>query len=218
MFDLKKTEARLNAREREDRLEAALELKAALDRGDLPRVARLGECDNHIHSQFSFSPYSPTMIAWKAYQVGLDTCGIVDHESVAGCLEFRQACELFGIAPTLGFEIRLNWDGTPLEGRKFNNPDQLSVGYFPIHGVPLRSLDAVEAFLKPIRAAREQRNRQMVMIHHGNVPEDAAFTEELLRSRFGFENIMIGNVGPMIGTHTGPSIVVVAFLGEQRIG
>ena len=63
-----------------------------------------------------------------------------------------------------------------------------------------------------------ERNRQMVMIHHGNVPEDAAFTEELLRSRFGFENIMIGNVGPMIGTHTGPSIVVVAFLGEQRIG
>ena len=162
MFDLKKTEARLNAREREDRLEAARELKAALDRGDLPRVARLGECDNHIHSQFSFSPYSPTTIAWKAYQVGLDTCGIVDHESVAGCLEFRQACELFGIAPTLGFEIRLNWDGTPLEGKKFNNPDQLSVGYFPVHGVPLRALDAVEAFLKPIRAAREQRNRQMV--------------------------------------------------------
>ena len=36
MFDLKKTEARLNAREREDRLEAALELKAALDRGTCP--------------------------------------------------------------------------------------------------------------------------------------------------------------------------------------
>ena len=161
MFDLEKTVARLNALEPEDRLEAARALKAALDRGDIPAVPRRGECDNHIHSQFSFSPYSPSMIAWKAYQAGLDTCGIVDHESVAGCLEFRQACGLFGIAPTLGFEVRLNWDGTPLEGKKFNNPDQLSVGYFPIHGVPVRSLEAVERFLSPIRRAREARNRQM---------------------------------------------------------
>ena len=161
MPDIEKTVARLNAWEKSDRLEAARELKAAIDRGDIPASPRLGECDNHIHSQFSFSPYSPTMIAWKAYRAGLDTCGIVDHESVGGCLEFREACALFGIAPTLGFELRLNWDGTPLEGRKFNNPDQLSVGYFPVHGVPVSSLDAVEAFLAPIRAARERRNRRM---------------------------------------------------------
>ena len=53
--------------------------------GEIPAVKRSGECDNHVHSQFSFSPYSPCKIAWKAYESGLDTCGIVDHESVAGC-------------------------------------------------------------------------------------------------------------------------------------
>ncbi len=161
MFDVKETEKRLNAWEQEERLQAVRELKAAIDRGDIPAVPRIGECDNHIHSQFSFSPYSPSMIAWKAYQVGLDTCGLVDHESVGGCLEFREACRILGIVPTIGFEVRMNWDGTPLENKKFNNPDQTSVGYFPVHGVPLRSLGKVEEFLKPIRAAREKRNRQM---------------------------------------------------------
>lgn len=163
MFDLVKTVEQLNAWEREDRLEAVRELRAAINRGDIPAVERIGECDNHIHSQFSFSPYSPSMIAWKAYQVGLDTCGIVDHESVAGCLEFKEACEILGVVPTIGFEVRMSWDNTPLKDKKFNNPDQKSVGYFPVHGVPVRSLDAVEEFLKPIRAAREKRNRKMTV-------------------------------------------------------
>lgn len=161
MFDKKKFEKQLNAWEEEDRLAAVYELKAAVDCNDIPEVPRIGECDNHVHSQFSFSPYSPSMIAWKAYQAGLDTCGIVDHESVAGCMEFRKACRILGIVPTIGFEIRMNWDETPLKNQKFNNPDQLSVGYFPVHGVPISSLGKVETFLKPIRLARERRNRRM---------------------------------------------------------
>ncbi|MCF0145611.1 MAG: PHP domain-containing protein, partial [Eubacterium sp.] len=171
MFNRDMYEKQLNAGEKEDRLEAVRELKAAVDRGDIPSQPRLGECDNHIHSQFSFSPYSPSMIAWKAYLVGLDTCGIIDHESVAGVEEFREACEILGIAPTIGVEVRMNWDGTPLEGKKFNNPDQLSVGYFPVHGLPIRSLEEIETFLKPIRGAREKRNRKMTQkIHEILVP------------------------------------------------
>lgn len=164
MSDFDRTIEQLNAWEKEDRLNAVRELKEAIDAGKLPAVDRLGECDNHIHSTFSFSPYSPSMIAWKAYQVGLDTCGIIDHESVAGILEFREACEILGVVPTAGFEVRMHWDNTPLAGKKFNNPDQLSVGYFPVHGVPVRSIDKVEEFLLPIRKAREIRNRKMTAV------------------------------------------------------
>ena len=92
----------------------------------------------------------------------MTTCGIVDHESVAGCLECKEACAILGVIPTVGFEVRLNWDNTPLKGKKFNNPDQLSVGYFPVHGVPISSLGKIEEFLVPIREAREIRNRAMV--------------------------------------------------------
>ena len=75
--------------------------------------------------------------------------------------EFAEACRILGVVPTIGFEIRLNWNATPLKGKMFNNPDQLSVGYFPVHGVPLTRLDEIDSFLAPIRAAREKRNRKM---------------------------------------------------------
>ena len=64
--------------------------------------------------------------------------------------------------------------------------------------------------------SRKDDNKKIIVVNHGNVPEDADYTVKKIRERFGFENIMVGNVGPMIGTHTGPSIVVVAFLGEER--
>ena len=79
-----------------------------------------------------------------------------------------------------------------------------------------KSLNYLIDYMEAHMGEFQDKNRQMVFINHGNVPEDAEYTAALIRSRFGFENITIGNVGPMIGTHTGASIVVVAFLGEAR--
>lgn len=81
-----------------------------------------------------------------------------------------------------------------------------------------KSLNYLADYMDDHMGSFRDMNKNVVLIHHGNVPEDAAFTAELIKKRFGFENIVIGNVGPMIGTHTGPSIVVVAFLGEARVG
>lgn len=152
----------LNHPIREIRLECVKTLSNALKEGKIPRIERLNECNNHVHSQYSFSPYSPSMIAWKAYQSGLSTCGIVDHESVEGCREFREACKLLGVVPTIGFEVRMNWDHTSLKDKMFNNPDQKSIGYFPVHGVPVSKLPEIEKFLYPIRQERKERNKKMV--------------------------------------------------------
>ena len=79
-----------------------------------------------------------------------------------------------------------------------------------------KSLDYLVDYMDEHMGSRRDDNKKIIVINHGNVPEDADYTAKKIRERFGFENIMIGNVGPMIGTHTGPSIVVVAFLGEER--
>ena len=79
-----------------------------------------------------------------------------------------------------------------------------------------KSLEYLTDYMDAHMGSRREENRQIIVVNHGNVPEDAELTVNMIRERFGFENIMIGNVGPMIGTHTGPSIVVVAFLGEER--
>ena len=79
-----------------------------------------------------------------------------------------------------------------------------------------KSLDYLVDYMDEHMGSRKDDNKKIIVVNHGNVPEDADYTVKKIRERFGFENIMVGNVGPMIGTHTGPSIVVVAFLGDER--
>ena len=79
-----------------------------------------------------------------------------------------------------------------------------------------KSLDYLTDYMDEKMGSRREENKRIVIVNHGNVPEDAEYTVGLLKERFGFENVMVGNVGPMIGTHTGPSIVVIAFLGDRR--
>jgi len=120
------------------------------------------EINNHVHSTYSFSPYAPADIPAKAKEAGLGTVGIMDHDSVSGCAEFLDAAKVVGIAATAGCEMRVNMDGTWVEGRKTNNPDEPNVSYIAMHGIPRSQFAAVEAFLKPIHDARIARDRKEV--------------------------------------------------------
>ena len=55
------------------------------------------EVNNHVHSTYSFSPYTPQEIPQKAKEAGLGTVGIMDHDSVSGCAQFLEACKKVGI-------------------------------------------------------------------------------------------------------------------------
>ena len=79
-----------------------------------------------------------------------------------------------------------------------------------------KSLDYLTDYMDQKMGSRREENKQIVIVNHGNVPEDAEYTVGMLKKRFGFENVLVGNVGPLIGTHTGLSIVVIAFLGDRR--
>jgi hypothetical protein len=50
---------------------------------------------------------------------------------------------------------------TRLNGHRINNPDQKSVAYVAMHGIPHQNIDRVDAFLAPYRAHRNERNRKM---------------------------------------------------------
>jgi len=62
---------------------------------------------------------------------------------------------------TCGFECRANVDGTPLVGKKINNPDQKSCAYLAMHGIPHQNIDKAEAVLAKLREKRNIRNRKM---------------------------------------------------------
>lgn len=150
--------SRLNSSRIEQRLEAVRVMGGSVREG----AQETDEVNNHVHSIYSFSPYSPTMIAVEAVRAGLQTVGIMDHESVSGCGEFLEACKAVNIASTAGFEMRVNMSGTCAEGKKTNNPDETNISYIAIHGIPTNRLPAATEFLRPVHQARMDRNRRQV--------------------------------------------------------
>ena len=89
---------RLNAPTREQRLE---HLREILPTAEFPPAVP-EYINNPIHTTYSFSPYSPTAAVYFARKAGLCTCGLMDHDSIAGAEEFLQAAALAGMAATIG--------------------------------------------------------------------------------------------------------------------
>ena len=59
-------------------------------------------------------------------------------------------------------------------------------------------------------------DRSIAFIAHGDCMEDAKALETIIREQYGVEHVEIGNVGGVIGAHTGPGVLVVFFLGDHR--
>ena len=148
----------LNAPTREERI---ANLREVLKTTTFPEMVPQ-YINNHIHTTYSFSPYSPTAAVYAARMEGLCTAGIIDHDSISGAEEFLEAAEIIGIPVTIGMEARISMDGTRLEGRRTNNPDQVGVSYMTIQSVPHDKIDTLTQFFKPYQAARHERNRKMI--------------------------------------------------------
>lgn len=141
----------------EARLEALRGLAADLP----PPPARAGESNNHVHTIYSFSPYSPAMAALRCFDAGLEVAGSVDHDSIAAAPEMRAACGILGIGAVTGCELRVSFKGGPHADRKINNPDSPGIAYMTIQALPAGSAPLIEAFLEPIRARRRWRTAAM---------------------------------------------------------
>lgn len=165
--------AYLNQPTAAERLAALRARVRRFDAGDYARPAPTSFVNNHIHTIYSFSPYSPSDAAYRAWLNGLTTAGIMDHDSVSGAEEFIEAGRLLGLATTVGFECRCSMAGTPFEAVRLNNPDQIGVAYVACHGIPHQNIPKANAWLAPYREKRNARNRQMVQ-HINALTQDAA--------------------------------------------
>ncbi len=151
----------LNNKKSEERLNSLRVLKNAVDKGDIQKPLFFNDVNNHIHTTYSFSPYSPTKALFMAYMNGLKTAGIMDHDSAAGCEEFIKAGQILDMPTTCGIEVRVRMDKTPLNGIRINNPDQDSVAYVALHGIPHQYIKTIQDFMAPYREARNVRNKMM---------------------------------------------------------
>ena len=154
----KKLLQELNAASKEERLE---NLRAAVADATFPEAVPQ-YINNHIHTIYSFSPYSPTAAVFAAKEAGLCTAGIVDHDSLSGAREFLAAAEIVDMPVTVGMECRVSFAGTPFSDIRLNNPDQVGVAYMTIQSVPHGRIEELNDFFAPFRARREERNRKMI--------------------------------------------------------
>ena len=144
---------------------ALVNLQKLLETETLPPTGE--DVNNHIHTTYSFSPYSPTAAVYFARLAGLCTCGLMDHDSIAGAEEFLEAAKIAGMAATIGMECRASFKNTPFAGRRINNPDQDGVAYMTMHGVPHNRAHELNERFAPYREKRNVRNRKMVEAVNG---------------------------------------------------
>lgn len=57
---------------------------------------------------------------------------------------------------------------------------------------------------------------QTIFISHGDCIEDAEYLKELIINEVKVKEVIINNVGPVIGSHTGPGILALFFMGSNR--
>ena len=59
-------------------------------------------------------------------------------------------------------------------------------------------------------------DNEIIMITHGDCLEDAEYLAKVVREKMGVENILINNIGTVIGSHTGPGVLAVFHMGGKR--
>ena len=160
-MDINNLIALLNDEKKENRLDALSEIKKKTDSGEIAKPEKTDNVNNHIHTTYSFSPYSPTKSIYMAYINGLSTAGIMDHDSIGGAKEFIEAGKILGVATTIGIETRVDVSKTRLNGKKINNPDQSSIMYVALHGIPHQYIDDLSGYFAPFRKNRNTRNKKM---------------------------------------------------------
>lgn len=212
MFDSATYIEALNSRSKAERLEALRTLMDAIERGKLEKPQTGSDVNNHIHTTYSFSPYSPTKAVWMSYMAGLCTAGIMDHDSFSGAQEFIEAGSIANLPVTIGLEMRVSTAGTPYKNRTFNNPDQLDTSYVALHGIPHTKLAFANDFIRPYRLARHariegmMRNLNALLAPHGlelsfmrdvfsisNADEGGSITERHLM--FALCNLLVAEFG-----------------------
>ncbi len=57
-----------------------------------------------------------------------------------------------------------------------------------------------------------------IFIIHGGCEDEAKLLSQSIRLEAGDEGVSVSQIGPVIGTHTGPGTLGVAFLGSSRSG
>lgn len=76
-----------------------------------------------------------------------------------------------------------------------------------------QSLDSLVAHMEQTVTNPEE---QVIFISHGDCEKDAQYVADQIRARWNVKEIVLNEIGSVIGTHSGPGTVALFFLGSKR--
>ena len=62
----------------------------------------------------------------------------------------------------------------------------------------------------------DAKEKLVAFISHGDCEEDAKYLAEKIKREVGFKDVLIGYVGSVIGSHSGPGTLALFYLGTER--
>ena len=75
---------------------------------------------------------------------------------------------------------------------------------------------ATEFIAAKLAELGEGFDNSTVFVAHGDCPDDAEILANIVKEKYGVKEVITGYVGPVIGAHTGPGVLVVFFMGKNR--
>lgn len=61
-----------------------------------------------------------------------------------------------------------------------------------------------------------KEKNEIIFISHGDCLEEANYVKKMIEERTGITNFLIGDIGPVIGSHSGPGTLAVFFVSNGR--
>jgi len=75
---------------------------------------------------------------------------------------------------------------------------------------------SLNELLNRMKAEALTPEEQIVIIGHGDSIEDALLLEKKVRQTLSVKDVFLTYIGPIIGSHTGPGMVGLTFLGKKK--
>ena len=88
------------------------------------------------------------------------------------------------------------------------------------HLIPVAKIrgrrQSLDALVSHMEATAINPEDQVIFISHGDCEKDAQYVADKIRAKWDVKDIIINEIGPVIGTHSGPGTVALFFLGSKR--
>lgn len=75
---------------------------------------------------------------------------------------------------------------------------------------------AIKTLYDHVQAEAVDPQKQVMFINHADCEEDAQYLADMLKRQLQVPEVYINTLGPVIGSHTGPGLLVVFFRAEHR--